>query len=98
MSTSAGHQTLPDTDPQTNSSAAHHAPGAGSETRESHGTAGYTEQSRIPTTDLLRRHMGNCGEYTFQALNKIGKLSPGVWGQGSHDSKEEYGCHESHDW
>lgn len=34
------------------------------------------EQSRIPTTDLLRRQMAHCGEYTFQALNKIGKLSP----------------------
>ena len=76
MSTSAGHQTLPDTDPTTNSSAAHHAPGVGPETGESHGMSGYPEQSRIPTTDLLRRHMGNCGEYTFQALNKIGKLSP----------------------
>lgn len=26
--------------------------------------------------DLLRRQMAHCGEYTFQALNKIGKLSP----------------------
>jgi hypothetical protein len=33
------------------------------------------EPSRIPTTDLLRRQMAHCGEYTFQALNKIGKLS-----------------------
>lgn len=34
------------------------------------------QPSRIPTTDLLRRQMAHCGEYTFQALNKIGKLSP----------------------
>ncbi|HQZ27948.1 MAG: hypothetical protein KA250_02145 [Verrucomicrobiales bacterium] len=32
--------------------------------------------SRIPTSDLMRRQMAHCGEYTFQALNKIGKLSP----------------------
>ena len=76
MSISADHQTLPGTDPKSNSTAAHHAPVTGSETEEAHGAADYREQSRIPTTDLLRRHMGNCGEYTFQALNKIGKLSP----------------------
>lgn len=29
-----------------------------------------------PKFDLLRRQMAHCGEYTFQALNKIGKLSP----------------------
>lgn len=33
------------------------------------------ELSRIPTTELLRRQIAHCGEYTFQALNKIGKLS-----------------------
>lgn len=32
--------------------------------------------SRMPATDLIRRQMSHCGEYTFQALNKIGKLSP----------------------
>ena len=52
------------------STAAHHAPLA------AQGTEPGTEQSRIPTTDLLRRQMAHCGEYTFQALNKIGKLSP----------------------
>lgn len=50
--------------------AAHHAPLAAQATEPG------TEQSRIPTTDLLRRQMAHCGEYTFQALNKIGKLSP----------------------
>lgn len=30
----------------------------------------------MPSTELLRRQMAHCGEYTFQALNKIGKLSP----------------------
>ncbi len=30
----------------------------------------------MPAPDLLRRQMAHCGEYTFQALNKIGKLSP----------------------
>ncbi len=32
--------------------------------------------ARMPTPDLLRRQMAHCGEYTYQALNKIGKLSP----------------------
>jgi len=32
--------------------------------------------SRLANPDLLRRQMAHCGEYTFQALNKIGKLSP----------------------
>lgn len=50
--------------------AAHHAP------RAAEGTENPVEHSRIPTTDLLRRQMAHCGEYTFQALNKIGKLSP----------------------
>jgi len=30
----------------------------------------------MPATDLLRRQMAHCGEYTYQALNKIGKISP----------------------
>jgi len=47
---------------------AHHAPGSISDSAP--------EQSHIPTTELLRRQMAHCGEYTFQALNKIGKLSP----------------------
>jgi hypothetical protein len=49
--------------------AAHHNPGAAA------GPEPGLEPSRIPTTDLLRRQMSHCGEYTFQALNKIGKLS-----------------------
>ena len=34
------------------------------------------EAGKGPTFDLLRRQMSHCGEYTYQALNKIGKLSP----------------------
>jgi hypothetical protein len=34
------------------------------------------ESLRRVSYDLLRRQMAHCGEYTFQALNKIGKLSP----------------------
>lgn len=49
--------------------AAHHTPGAAA------GPEAAPEPSRIPATDLLRRQMAHCGEYTFQALNKIGKLS-----------------------
>lgn len=49
--------------------AAHHAPQAAAAPEPT------PEPSRIPTTDLLRRQMAHCGEYTFQALNKIGKLS-----------------------
>ena len=56
--------------PPTSDSAAHHAPVSVTDT----GPA--AEPSRIPTTELLRRQMAHCGEYTFQALNKIGKLSP----------------------
>jgi hypothetical protein len=52
------------------SQAAHHTP------RPAPGTEPAPEVSRIPTTDLLRRQMAHCAEYTFQALNKIGKLSP----------------------
>lgn len=33
-------------------------------------------KSRLPSQDFLRRQMAHCGEYTFQALNKVGKLSP----------------------
>ncbi len=53
----------------TSSQAAHHAPrmGVGQETGA---------PPAIPAMDLLRRQMAHCGEYTFQALNKIGKLSP----------------------
>ncbi|MDH4410258.1 MAG: hypothetical protein QE273_11640 [Verrucomicrobiales bacterium] len=49
--------------------AAHHTPRAATEAEP------VIEASRIPTTELLRRQMSHCGEYTFQALNKIGKLS-----------------------
>lgn len=52
------------------SQAVHHAP------RSAPGGDSAPEGGRIPTTDLLRRQMAHCGEYTFQALNKIGKLSP----------------------
>jgi hypothetical protein len=52
------------------SQAAHHAPRQGPEPESA------PDAARIPTTDLLRRQMAHCGEYTYQALNKIGKLSP----------------------
>lgn len=52
------------------SSAVHHAP------QSAEATESRVEHGRVPTTDLLRRQMAHCGEYTFQALNKIGKLSP----------------------
>jgi hypothetical protein len=58
------------TDTPSPSAAAHHAPLAGEETEH------LVNYSRIPTADLLRRQMAHCGECTFQALNKIGKLSP----------------------
>lgn len=56
--------------PPTSSQAAHHAPVA-APSQES-----GAEPAPPSTTDLLRRQMAHCGEYTFQALNKIGKLSP----------------------
>lgn len=62
------NQATPATSP-TPQSSAHHAPQGGT------GSEPAPEPSRIPTTDLLRRQMAHCGEYTFQALNKIGKLS-----------------------
>lgn len=51
--------------------------GAGVSTAAS-STGGKTsgETSRMPSIDFLRRQMAHCGEYTFQALNKVGKLSP----------------------
>lgn len=58
------------TDSPPPSSAVHHAPQAAA------GNESPAEHGRTPTTDLLRRQMAHCGEYTFQALNKIGKLSP----------------------
>lgn len=39
-------------------------------------TENSEESLRRVSYDLLRRQMAHCGEYTFQALNKIGKLSP----------------------
>lgn len=30
----------------------------------------------MPQNDLLARQIAHCGEYTYQALNKVGKLSP----------------------
>lgn len=62
-------ETAPPAPAPTSSQAAHHAP------REATSSEPTPEPSRIPTTDLLRRQMAHCGEYTFQALNKIGKLS-----------------------
>lgn len=44
---------------------------------EASASAGQVQgQSRMPKVELLRRQMAHCGEYTFQALNKTGKLSP----------------------
>lgn len=66
---------------QADPAASHHSPRAFSPlegpAREAIG-GGETdaEATRIPTTDLLRRQMAHCGEYTFQALNKLGKLTP----------------------
>lgn len=34
------------------------------------------EVGKMPHADLLKRQMSHCGEYTYQALNKVGKLSP----------------------
>lgn len=34
------------------------------------------KSSSMPQYDLLARQMAHCGEYTYQALNKVGKLSP----------------------
>jgi hypothetical protein len=39
-------------------------------------TAPERSGSTMPSNDFLRRQMAHCGEYTFQALNKVGKLSP----------------------
>ncbi|NLT71862.1 MAG: hypothetical protein GXX91_14395 [Verrucomicrobiaceae bacterium] len=57
-------------------SSAHHAPQATAAPQQQQATAVSQDHGRIPTTDLLRRQMAHCGEYSFQALNKIGKLSP----------------------
>jgi hypothetical protein len=62
-------QTIAEAQPRPNAS--HRAPGQASETDPAR------DGGRILTTDLLRRQMAHCGEFTFQALNKIGKLSPG---------------------
>lgn len=70
MSHASETETLPTAAAPPSSQAAHHTP------RSAPGTEPSPEGSRIPTTDLLRRQMAHCGEYTFQALNKIGKLSP----------------------
>jgi len=70
MTTTTDEETSAPTDTPSQSTAAHHAP------RAAEGNESPVEHSRIPTTDLLRRQMAHCGEYTFQALNKIGKLSP----------------------
>ncbi len=59
----------------TSSQAVHHAPRLGAEHESG------TEPARLPAMDLLRRQMAHCGEYTFQALNKIGKLSPADTGR-----------------
>jgi hypothetical protein len=70
MSNAIAKQTTPTAESTTPSTAAHHAPVV----EDSGGNS--EEPARVPTTDLLRRQMAHCGEYTFQALNKIGKLSP----------------------
>ncbi|MDF1656771.1 MAG: hypothetical protein P1U58_04120 [Verrucomicrobiales bacterium] len=50
--------------------------GIESEETTSTGKNGSEDSVRRVSYDLLRRQMAHCGEYTFQALNKIGKLSP----------------------
>ncbi len=51
-------------------SASHHAPRVGAAPENG------VDASRASSMELLRRQMAHCGEYTYQALNKIGKLSP----------------------
>lgn len=70
MSSATAHHTSENTNSQPATTTSHHSPAAEA------GGGRPGEASRIPTTDLLRRQMAHCGEYTFQALNKIGKLSP----------------------
>ncbi len=70
MSSATAHPTSESTHSQPATTTSHHSPAAEA------GGGKPGEPSRIPTTDLLRRQMAHCGEYTFQALNKIGKLSP----------------------
>ncbi|MEQ1840473.1 MAG: hypothetical protein ABL994_08690 [Verrucomicrobiales bacterium] len=70
MSSATAHHTSENTHSQPATTTSHHSPVAEA------GGGKTGEHSRIPTTDLLRRQMAHCGEYTFQALNKIGKLSP----------------------
>jgi hypothetical protein len=62
--------------PPANAAAPNTSPAAPHAPRATAGTEPAAEPSRMPTTDLLRRQMAHCGEYTFQALNKVGKLSP----------------------
>lgn len=52
--------------PLSSASVAHHAPGK---------SESDSSTSKPSTSELLRRQMAHCGEYTFQALNKIGVLS-----------------------
>lgn len=62
---------------QSSASPPQHAPSAAPQPRsQTGGEQPAPGPSQIPATDLLRRQMAHCGEYTFQALNKIGKLSP----------------------
>lgn len=58
------------------SSATEEAGESSSEGDESGESSRKREPGRMPSFDLLRRQMAHCGEYTYQALNKIGKLSP----------------------
>lgn len=69
---------FPETDRQTTATAHH------SIQESHHANRLVTEATQLPTpegrlgrtSELIRRQMVHCGEYTYQALNKTGKLSP----------------------
>ncbi|MEM9283784.1 MAG: hypothetical protein AAGA96_18335 [Verrucomicrobiota bacterium] len=62
--------------PATSSDAPDSPENAAEAEKGSSAESGKQESSRMPAPDLLRRQMAHCGEYTYQALNKVGKLSP----------------------
>jgi len=76
MSNAAVHPTPADTPPPSES-ASQTAVAESSAGSKAEGTAApERSDSVMPSTDFLKRQMAHCGEYTFQALNKVGKLSP----------------------
>lgn len=75
MSSSSAATAIP---PDTNYEQQSQATGGAAPESALEGEKGQASEnaSRMPAPDLIRRQMAHCGEYTFQALNKIGKLSP----------------------